>query len=98
MHKLDKGSLSESKILAALLAAEYKVSIPWGQNTRYDLIADKDGILYRIQCKTAWLSKDGWRVRVNYDSSQLAIIKKPKYVMRLTMNSERSSVVRIGLL
>jgi len=76
MHKLDKGSLSESKILAALLAAEYKVSIPWGQNTRYDLIADTNGTLYRVQCKTAWMSKDGTRLHFNTRSCNATITPK----------------------
>lgn len=76
MHKLDKGSLSEGKILAALLAAGYKVSVPWGQNTRYDLIADKDDSLYRIQCKTAWLDKDKTFLTFNTQSCNATIIPK----------------------
>ncbi|WP_425600931.1 group I intron-associated PD-(D/E)XK endonuclease [Haloterrigena alkaliphila] len=36
----------------------YSVSIPFGDNDRYDLVVDDGGILYRVQCKTAWSNKD----------------------------------------
>lgn len=32
----------------------YKVSIPNTDSTRYDLIVDKNGKLYRVQCKTTF--------------------------------------------
>ena len=35
------------------------MSIPYGENTRYDFIADIDGILIRIQCKTSRRIDDG---------------------------------------
>lgn len=31
----------------------YDVSLPFGDNLRYDLIVDKEGTLYRVQCKTS---------------------------------------------
>jgi len=76
MHKLDKGSLSEAKILAALMVAGYQVSIPWSQNSRYDLVADKDETLYRIQCKTAWLTKDKTRLKFHTCSCNATITQK----------------------
>ena len=38
--------------MAKLLEFGYCVSVPFGNNARYDMIADVDGKLIRIQCKT----------------------------------------------
>ncbi len=44
-------------VLGALMRAGYFVSIPFGENHRYDLIAGKDNALYRVQVKTGRLRK-----------------------------------------
>lgn len=51
------GEISQAQILAALLRKGYSVSIPWGDNQRYDFILDVNGDLKRVQCKTAKLER-----------------------------------------
>jgi hypothetical protein len=51
------GDLSEIMVLSALIRAGYYVSIPFGENHRYDLIAEKDNVLYKIQVKSGRLRK-----------------------------------------
>jgi len=54
------GEISESAIVTRFLQLGYIVLVPYGGNQRYDLIIeDSDGKLWRIQCKTAWIEKDG---------------------------------------
>ena len=54
-----KGERSELLIAGALACAGYNVLMPYGQMQRYDLvIEDANGEFWRVQCKTAWLSKD----------------------------------------
>lgn len=48
-----KGNLTELKCIAAFYELGYQCSIPYGENSRYDLIADIDGKLIRVQCKTS---------------------------------------------
>lgn len=52
-----QGDETESKVIHELIARGYSVSVPFGDNDKYDLIVDIDGQLYRIQCKTAWQNK-----------------------------------------
>ena len=47
-----KGEVSEAFILAALTERGYPVSLPFGNNQRYDLIVDNGTVLLRAQCKT----------------------------------------------
>lgn len=54
-----KGELSEGMVLAALLRAGKVVLQPFGDNQRYDLVIDENGVFVRIQCKTGKLSSDG---------------------------------------
>lgn len=46
------GETSEAVILAALIKRGWSVSIPFGNNQRYDMIVDSGGRLSRVQCKT----------------------------------------------
>lgn len=48
---------TESKVLGEMVAAGYSVSIPFGDNDRYDLVIDDGCQLHRVQCKTAWANK-----------------------------------------
>lgn len=48
-----KGNLTELQCLAAFMAQGCNISIPYGDNSKYDFIADIKGNLYKIQVKTA---------------------------------------------
>jgi hypothetical protein len=49
------GDLSEALVLNALVRMGYRVCIPWGENNRYDFVAEIEGVLVRIQVKTGRL-------------------------------------------
>lgn len=49
------GDTSEAAVLTALVRNGYSVSIPFGENQRYDLIADDGARLHRVQVKTGRL-------------------------------------------
>ena len=53
LNSKQKGNLTELKCLAAFVEQGITVSIPYGDCARYDFIADIEGQLYKIQCKTA---------------------------------------------
>ena len=48
-----KGNITELECLLAFVKQGYKVSIPYGEDCRYDLVVNIKGHLYRIQCKTS---------------------------------------------
>jgi hypothetical protein len=49
------GDRSELEAMAALIRNGYRISLPFGENQRYDLIADDGERLLRIQVKTGRL-------------------------------------------
>lgn len=51
MNSKDKGNIGEAIILAEFVKRNIQVSIPFGDNARYDLIADFNGKLNKIQVK-----------------------------------------------
>ena len=56
MNELDpkkKGNLTEMQCMSAFMANNCSVSIPFGDNSKYDFIADVNGKLLKIQVKTA---------------------------------------------
>ena len=57
MNSKAKGEVSEGHVVAHLLKLGYSVSIPFGDNQRYDLIYDDGSRLWRVQVKTARLHR-----------------------------------------
>ena len=51
----DIGDIGVARIIARLVELGRVVSIPFGDNARYDLVVETDGRLLRIQCKTGRL-------------------------------------------
>lgn len=58
MNTKQIGDETEARIIAALIAEGYSVSIPFGDNDKYDLVLDTDTQLQRVQCKTGWIEDD----------------------------------------
>ena len=58
MHKKTKGSIAELRIAADLMQKGWRVLLPFGENNRYDLVAECDGKFLRIQVKYV-TPKDG---------------------------------------
>jgi hypothetical protein len=56
-HPKDIGDVSTLAITLVLRALGYGLYIPYGENTRCDLVLERDGFLDRVQCKTGRLRK-----------------------------------------
>ena len=83
------GAESEAVIAAALIQAWYTVLIPNGYMHREDLvIEDANGKFWRIQCKTAGLSKDKTTLRFNGYSMLYKGQKGRKETKRMTYLGE----------
>lgn len=46
------GDTAVAGILARLLKKGYAILLPFGDSQRYDLVLDKDGQFFRVQCKS----------------------------------------------
>jgi Holliday junction resolvase-like predicted endonuclease len=64
-----KGDLAELKVAADLAERGCSISLPFGEDCDYDLIADFEGILHRVQVK--YTESDGNRVLVSCRSRSL---------------------------
>jgi hypothetical protein len=60
-HPKDKGDRSTLAIMAALREAGFALLMPFGENTRYDLVIDDGTNLARVQCKTGRLREGAVR-------------------------------------
>ncbi len=76
-----QGLISHTAILNRLVQAGFEVLLPWADHLGYDMayysvednrnfgfFAHQEARLVRIQCKTAWLSKDGTYLEFNTSS------------------------------
>ena len=53
------GAQTELQCITYLHGLGYDISIPWGDNARYDFVLDVNHQLYKIQCKTAHKEDEG---------------------------------------
>lgn len=58
LNSKQKGNLTELQCLSAFVEQGCGVSIPYGDNSKYDFIADIDGHLFKIQVKTSSLKDE----------------------------------------
>jgi len=49
------GDVAELRVMCDLVRSGYGVAIPFGEDNRYDLIVEKDGVLSRVQVKSGRL-------------------------------------------
>lgn len=57
LESKQKGNLTELQCITACYALGCSVSIPYGENSRYDFILDVNGKLLKIQVKTSRFKK-----------------------------------------
>lgn len=58
-EKQIKGITTELICMQKFVELGYIVSIPYGNNSRYDLLVDNGKTIWKIQCKTANLNQNG---------------------------------------
>jgi hypothetical protein len=63
-HPKEVGDRSMLAILAALRELGYGLYLPFGENTRCDLILEREGSVARVQCKTGRLRAGSIRFAV----------------------------------
>src|ERR1700760_4361693 len=64
-----KGDLAELKVATDLVARGCEISIPFGEDSSYDLIGDYEGRLHRVQVK--YTTSDGRVIKVSCRSHSL---------------------------
>ena len=67
--------------MLALRRAGFALSVPFGENTRYDLIIDDGQTLGRVQCKTGRIRSGAivWNVYSSYAHHRSATLKQRDY-------------------
>jgi hypothetical protein len=58
-HPKDIGNRTTLAVMYALQLQRWPFAVPFGENTRYDLIVDVGSMLRRVQCKTGRLRSGG---------------------------------------
>ena len=73
------GQITELKCQTYLIEHGWNVLIPIGNYLKYDLVIEKDGKFYRVQCKHATELETGFRVRTRYDKRENGRVVKETY-------------------
>jgi len=83
MHTKLKGDIGELAAAQEFLKRGWKVAFPYGENLKYDLIVEKDGVFKRVQVKAVYprngvlhvncRSSNNWSV-VHYKPSDFELL------------------------
>jgi hypothetical protein len=78
-HPKDIGDRTTLAVMLALRELGFAVLVPFGENTRYDLVIDDGAKMAKVQCKTGRLRKGAvlWSMCSNYGHQ-----KNPRVVHR----------------
>ena len=78
-HPKDIGDRTTLAVMLALREVGFAVLVPFGENTRYDLVIDDGAKMAKVQCKTGRLRKGAilWSMCSNYGHQ-----KNPRVVHR----------------
>jgi len=80
-HPKDIGDVSTLAITLVLRSLGYGLYIPYGENTRCDLMLERDGFVDRVQCKTGRLRKGAvvFNVCSSYAHHRSPVVEKRSY-------------------
>lgn len=71
MDRKTKGRVAEAKVVAFFIENGYDVFVPFSDCTTMDLVAIRDGNVYRVSVKyTAQRENQKWKVRLSNNSRQ----------------------------
>ena len=73
------GQITELKCQTFLIENDFNVLLPIGNYLKYDLVIEKNGKFYKIQCKHATELETGFRVRTRYDKRDNGKVIKETY-------------------
>jgi hypothetical protein len=81
MDRKTKGRLAEAKVIAYLIEGGYEVYIPFSDNSKYDVLAIKDGIVKKISIKFTSVKKQSgsWTVEMRQISRRNKSINIDKF-------------------
>ena len=71
-----KGDSNEIKCILAFIQLGWKVSIPYGEDSRYDLIVDRGNDLIRVQCKSCTLKDNKLTMWCMSNNKKLPLMPK----------------------
>ena len=80
MNTVQKGDVSEAKILSRFIELGYTVLLPWSNGLRYDMVIDRgDGIFLRVQVKTGKIYDDGAYIKFSVSSTNGSSHQRASY-------------------
>ncbi|WP_255682142.1 group I intron-associated PD-(D/E)XK endonuclease [Natrinema sp. SYSU A 869] len=79
------GDETEARAISKLVACDYSVSIPFGDNDKYGLVVNDGTDLYRLQCKTGWSNKaETIRFNTHSQTTKTASTTRKRLMIRPT--------------
>jgi hypothetical protein len=80
-HPKDIGDRSTLAIISVVRELGYGIYLPFGENTRCDLLLERDGFVDRVQCKTGRLRKGAvvFNVCSSYAHHRSPVVEKRSY-------------------
>lgn len=94
MNNTERGVKGEALVLQHLIEEGYEVFLPFGGKTNTDLVAERDGTLYRVQVKSTSVRKSSGRYVV-----QIKKVRSNKTKNNITsFNNQDCDILAVAIL
>ena len=88
-----KGDIAEAFVTYLLKQNGFNVLIPWGEDNRYDLVTEKNGVFKRIQVKYATPKNGAIELRVRSCNNYTVLRYSPKDIDIIALYSPETNKV-----
>ncbi len=88
-----KGDIAEAFVTYLLKQNGFNVLIPWGEDNRYDLVTEKNGVFKRIQVKYATPKNGAIELRVRSCNNYNVLRYSPKDIDIIALYSPETNKV-----
>ncbi len=88
-----KGDIAEAFVTYLLKQNGFNVLIPWGEDNRYDLVTEKNGVFKRIQVKYATPKNGAIELRVRSCNNYTVLRYSPKDIDIIALYSPETKKV-----
>lgn len=90
--------MAELTFMRKAISLGFGVAKPWGDSDHYDFILNSGNLLWRVQVKSVWSKKSGYKIRVSGHSTRPYTAEQIDFLVAYIHPVERWYVLPVRIL
>ncbi|MGD1021809.1 MAG: group I intron-associated PD-(D/E)XK endonuclease [Candidatus Sulfotelmatobacter sp.] len=95
----ERGEWAEIRFLARAMEQRFRVSKPWGNSAPYDLMVERDGLVYRVQVKSTIhrVGPCSYGCRLPSEKRMLRLLKEVDFIAAYVIPADIWYIIPVGI-